>query len=133
MKRVSAKSLLLAVIVVPAGGVVLFVLVALVWPTEPLPLSEVFENSCGLPLPDRYTVGKREHSYSMAIQGVWYHEETELAISPADTTSAQKALRASNLFTEKAGYFERFEAGEIMATCSLNPVSGEIRLSYVLW
>lgn len=133
MAKISATRVIVGLVFIPPTLVFLLFVIAMAWPTKPLEMSEVFEKSCAHPLPLLHGVEEREHSYSMAIQGVWYQEEAVLKLSTDDASKVVESLTGSEIFVNKGSYFERFEIGEILATCSVDPTSGSVRLKHVLW
>ena len=133
MAKISATRVILGLFLIPPTIVLLLVLIAMAWPTKPLEMSEVFEKSCAHPLPELHRVEEREHSYSLATQGVWYQEESVLSLSADDASKVVESLTGSESFIEKGSYFERFAIGQILATCSVDPASGSVRLKHVRW
>lgn len=106
---------------------------ALMWPTDPLPIEEVFIGVCGDEFDSKYVVRDRSHSYSIAPQGVWYDETSEVRVSSKAASKIFNKLNVNNDFIYKDGYFEKFVVGKVLANCKVNKESGKIQYKYVLW
>ena len=125
--------IVLGVLIVPPIFLVLIILFALFWPTEPLPVEEVFLGACGVDFKEEYIIGERPHSFSIAPQGVWYDESSSVKVT-LDVAAEIHSLLSSNPdyeFTD--GYFKKFIVGKVLAICSIDLTSGQITYNYVLW
>ncbi|BBM02055.1 hypothetical protein [Microbulbifer sp. GL-2] len=133
MKLSRPIRIILGVLILPPLLLGILLVIALVWPTDPLPIEEVFLGVCGDEFKSEYVVGDRPHSYSIAPQGAWYDETSEIKVSPEAATKIYNKLSDNNEFTYKDGYFEKFVVGKILANCKINTESGQIQYTYVLW
>ena len=133
MKSNRPLKIVLGILILPPLLAVVLFVVALVWPTTPLPIEEVFFGSCGSKYELEYVVGERPHSYSIAPQGVWYDESGEVTVSKEAASYMYRELALNNEFKLKNGYFEKFVVGKVLASCSIDLKSGQVKYKYVLW
>ena len=133
MKLSRPVRIILGVLIIPPLLIVVLLIIALVWPTTPLPIEEVFLGACGVEFNSEYVVGERPHSYSIAPQGVWYDESGEVSVSSEVANEIYSKLSSNSAFTLSNGYFEKFVVGEVLANCKINIESGHVKYKYVLW
>ena len=133
MKLSRPIRLILGALILPPLLLAALLVIALVWPTDPLPIEEVFLGVCGNEFKSEYIVGDRPHSYSIAPQGVWYDETSEVKVSPKAASEMYNKLGGNDEFIYKDGYFEKFVVGKVLANCKINKESGQIQYKYVLW
>ena len=133
MKSHRALKVILGVLILPPLLIIALFLTALVWPTTPLPIEEVFLGACGSKYHSEYIVGDRPHSFSIAPQGVWYDESGEVTVSTAAALNIYNQLSRNSEYELSNGYFEKFVVGKILANCEVDLESGQIKYTYILW
>ena len=133
MKLSRPVRIILGVLILPPLLIAVLLVIALVWPTTPLPIEEVFLGACGEEFSSEYVVGERPHSYSIAPQGVWYDESGEVVVSPEVAAEIYSNLNGNSEYILSNGYFEKFVVGKVLANCSINIESGQVKYKYVLW
>src|SRR5690349_18837224 len=72
---------------------IIFVLLSLIIPSDPEPLNKVFTDACSSELPKHYTIKSRDHSHSLAPQGVWYTERTYITTTQPEALKILKKLK----------------------------------------
>ena len=133
MKLGRTLKIVLGVLILPPLIVVALFLVALVWPSKPLPIEEVFLGACGSEYNSEYVVGNRPHSYSIAPQGVWYDESGEVTVSKESALNIYDQLVSNSEYELNNGHFEKFVVGKVLANCIVDLESGQVKYKYVLW
>lgn len=133
MKLSRTLKIVLGVLILPPLIIVALFLVALVWPTKPLPIEEVFLGACGSEYNSEYVVGNRPHSYSIAPQGVWYDESGGVTVSKESALNIYDQLVSNSEYELSNGHFEKFVVGEVLANCIVDLESGQVKYKYVLW
>ena len=133
MKLNRPLKITLGILIIPPFLFVALFLVALVWPTTPLPIEEVFPGACGSNFKPEYVVGERPHSFSIAPQGVWYDESGEVTVSNEAASNIYNQLSENSEFKLSNGYFEKFIVGKVLANCEVDLESGQVKYKYVLW
>lgn len=127
------KKIILRVLIFPPLLVVGIVIVALIWPTTPQQIEEVFLGACGEVYDPGYAISERPHSYSIAPQGVWYDESGKVIVPIEVANKIYNNLANNSEFDLKNGYFEKFVVGKVLANCTVNLESGVVKYKYVLW
>lgn len=112
---------------------ILFIFIILVWPTDPLPIEEVFPGACASEYRSIYVVGDREHSFAMFPQGSWYKEEGDINVPLEVAKSINESLSFNPEYQWSSHYFEKFIVGKVLAYCEINLETGNIKYRYVLW
>ena len=133
MKLSRPTKIILGILIFPPLLVVGIVVVAVIWPTTPQPIEEVFLGACGEVYEPEYAISERPHSYSIAPQGVWYDESGEVIVPIEVATRIYNNLANNSEFELKNRYFEKFIVGKVLANCTINLESGKVKYKYVLW
>ena len=133
MKLKRSIKIILGVLILPPLLIVALFLLAIVWPTTPLPIEDVFFGACSSEYNSEYVVGERPHSFSIAPQGVWYDESGEVKVSKVSASNIYNHLAENSEYKLSNGYFEKFVVGKVLANCQVNLETGQIKYKYVLW
>ena len=133
MKLNRPVRIILGVLILPPLLIIVLLIIVLFWPTSPLPIEEVFLGACDEKFSSEYVVGERPHSYSIFPQGVWYNESGEVIVSPEIAAAIYSNLSGNSEYALSNGYFEKFVVGKVLANCSINTESGQVKYKYVLW
>jgi hypothetical protein len=133
MKLNRIFKVILGIIIVSPLLVLVLLILALVWPTTPLPIEDVFLGACSSDYDSEYAVGKRPHSFSMFPQGSWYDESGEVTVSKEAASNIYNQLAENSEFKLSNGHFEKIIVGKVLAHCTVDLESGQIKYKYVLW
>jgi hypothetical protein len=111
-------------------GLYIFGLIVQLWPE---PITDTFRMACNYDLTGKYSVSDRDHSYSNWMHGVWYADRGTVKLSLKQAEDVLSGLMDSGAYVQKGDDYEKFEAGKILANCTVDLGSGDVKYNLVLW